>query len=236
MGNCNGKRGKTCARKNGIATPPIDVVHCRPVYRLYAPATCPWTLWLRISLSYKPIPFQFFPSHASAGTRSAVLECGLETVAGPPELILRYVDGKYPDPPLLDSEGPVRPAVEKAAALQHRSMRRQLERVVKWAEELAEAGSKAKRPAAAGSTPRMEVRKFGRCYAQLHELMVEHAQAEERLIFPVLDLADRGDLHLDDQNMNSFSFLLLLLRDIGTQNRKIMIYVITNDDEIIDLC
>lgn len=205
MGNCSGKQSKKSARKAGIATPPsIDVVHCRPVYRLYAPASCPWTFWLRISLSYKPISFQFFPSHASvaaaAGARSAVLECGLETVSGPHEMILQYVDGKYPDPPLLDSEGPVLPAVEKAAALQHRSMCRQLERMVKWAEELATVGSDAKRPTAARSTPRMELRKFGRCYTQLHKLMMEHAQAEERLIFPVIDMADRGDP--DDQNFH----------------------------------
>lgn len=115
-------------------------------------------------------------------------------------MILRYVDGKYPDQPLLDSEGPVQPAVEKAAALQHRSMRRQLERMVKWAEELASVGSDVKRPAAVGSTPTMEMRKFGRCYSQLHELMMEHAQAEERLIFPVIDMADQGDP--DDQNFH----------------------------------
>eukprot|EP00262_Sarcandra_glabra_P018889 TRINITY_DN6936_c0_g1_i1.p1 TRINITY_DN6936_c0_g1~~TRINITY_DN6936_c0_g1_i1.p1 ORF type:complete len:225 (+),score=33.02 TRINITY_DN6936_c0_g1_i1:90-677(+) len=41
-------------------------------------------------------------------------------------------------------------------------------------------------------SPRMEVRKFGRSYSQLLEVMLEHAQMEERIVFPVLERADRG--------------------------------------------
>lgn len=45
--------------------------------------------------------------------------------------------------------------------------------------------------------PKMELREFGRFYAQLHELLVEHAQVEERVIFPVLEKAKRGTYEID---------------------------------------
>jgi iron-sulfur cluster repair protein YtfE (RIC family) len=39
---------------------------------------------------------------------------------------------------------------------------------------------------------RMEVRKFGKSYSQLLEVMIEHAQMEERVLFPLLETAERG--------------------------------------------
>nr|XP_027102583.1 uncharacterized protein LOC113723811 [Coffea arabica] len=43
-----------------------------------------------------------------------------------------------------------------------------------------------------GSRARMEMNKFGRNYGQLMEVMLEHARMEERVVFPILDKADRG--------------------------------------------
>jgi iron-sulfur cluster repair protein YtfE (RIC family) len=39
---------------------------------------------------------------------------------------------------------------------------------------------------------RMEVKKFQKSYTQLLEVMVEHAQMEERVVFPLLETAERG--------------------------------------------
>ena len=41
-------------------------------------------------------------------------------------------------------------------------------------------------------SPRMEVRKLGLSYSQLLEVMLEHAQMEERVLFPIVEKADRG--------------------------------------------
>lgn len=41
---------------------------------------------------------------------------------------------------------------------------------------------------------RMEVRKFGKSYSQLLEVMIEHAQMEERVLFPLLETAERGEV------------------------------------------
>lgn len=38
----------------------------------------------------------------------------------------------------------------------------------------------------------MEVKKFARSYSQLLEMMLEHAQMEEKVVFPILERADRG--------------------------------------------
>ncbi|KAK9283037.1 hypothetical protein L1049_011265 [Liquidambar formosana] len=66
-----------------------------------------------------------------------------------------------------------------------------MERVVRWGEDLVTRGGKSGGDPTVGS-PRMEVRKFGRSYSQLLEVMLEHAQMEERVVFPILEMADRG--------------------------------------------
>lgn len=76
--------------------------------------------------------------------------------------------------------------------MQHCSINRHLERVAKWAVEMATRPERRSSVPSLENDPKMEVRKFGRFYAQLHELLVEHAQVEERVIFPVLEKAERG--------------------------------------------
>lgn len=66
-------------------------------------------------------------------------------------------------------------------ALQHRSIERHLEGVSRWAEVIASGGGGGRIAA-------------GRRYAELVEIMLEHAQMEERFLFPLLERAaeDRG--------------------------------------------
>ncbi|XP_022133544.1 uncharacterized protein LOC111006103 [Momordica charantia] len=64
-------------------------------------------------------------------------------------------------------------------------------RLLRWAKDLAARGGRTAVDPAVG-TPRMELRKFGRSYSQLLEVMLEHAQMEEKVLFPILEMADRG--------------------------------------------
>jgi iron-sulfur cluster repair protein YtfE (RIC family) len=66
-----------------------------------------------------------------------------------------------------------------------------VERLVRWADDLATRGGKKAVDPKMGSW-KMEVRKFGRSYSQLLDVMMEHAQMEERVLFPIFDRADRG--------------------------------------------
>ena len=62
---------------------------------------------------------------------------------------------------------------------------------MRWAEDLSTRGGRRTVDPSVGS-PRMELRKFGKNYSQLLEVMLEHAQMEEKVVFPVLERADRG--------------------------------------------
>lgn len=41
-------------------------------------------------------------------------------------------------------------------------------------------------------SPRMEVKKFAKSYSQLQQVLLEHAQMEEKVVFQILESADRG--------------------------------------------
>lgn len=80
--------------------------------------------------------------------------------------------------------------------MQHRSLSWHLERMVKWAEDVVARGGHAKGDPSMG-TPRMEMKKFGKSYSSLLQLLLEHAQMEETVLFQILESADRGTyLHL----------------------------------------
>lgn len=70
-------------------------------------------------------------------------------------------------------------------------MRWHVERVVRWGLDLAIRGGKAAVDPSVG-TPRMEVSKFGKSYGKMLEVLLEHAQMEERVIFSILESADPG--------------------------------------------
>lgn len=179
---------------------PSELVNKAPqVVKLYGPPNSTATFYIRFAILYKPVSLQYTPSEI---VESPVLYCDSDVVSGSAEEIFRYLDGKFPEPALLvgrdgkhaNSFGwfdKTTPLVVWVVNLQHRSMMWHLERMVRWAEDLAARGGLTKGDAAMGS-PRMEMNKFGRNYGQLMEVMLEHARMEERVVFPILDKADRG--------------------------------------------
>ncbi|XP_058107356.1 uncharacterized protein LOC131250944 isoform X2 [Magnolia sinica] len=190
MGNCNGKTKKLSAETSSI------FVRSSPVVRVYGSESSLSTYRVRIALLYKTVALQFVSSDT---IDTPILQCGTDTVSGSYETLLRYIDEKFPNPPLVPRVGewvraPI-PAIVVTATLQHRSMAWHLDRLVMWVEDLADRKRTRGDGRAVDPTmgsPRMEVKKLGRIYSQLLELMLEHAQMEERIVFPVLERADRG--------------------------------------------
>ncbi|KAH9321982.1 hypothetical protein KI387_016621 [Taxus chinensis] len=77
--------------------------------------------------------------------------------------------------------------------LQHKSMLCHMERLVRSADGLVAAKQQGYRIVdPAKGTIGMQMKKLSKGYAQLVDLMQEHAQMEERIIFPALEKADRG--------------------------------------------
>ncbi|CAH9148793.1 unnamed protein product [Cuscuta epithymum] len=173
---------------------PVDVVKPddQPKVKLYGAPFGNDTYYIRFALMYKPVSVDFV---ASDGHEVPAIEYNSDVVSGSVENLVRYLDATFPEPRLLLAggrwHGEMPPSVACVVTLQHRSMIWHLERMVKWAEELAARGGKARgNPAAC--TPRMEIKKFGKRYSMLMEVMLEHAQMEEKNVFPILEKADRG--------------------------------------------
>ncbi|CAN6566954.1 unnamed protein product [Malus baccata var. baccata] len=125
-----------------------------------------------------------------------------ERVSGPPNTLLQLMEARFPHPPLLLQTGSssetqttsLVAAVVKLTELQHRSLAWHLERLVRWVMDLLKRPGKGRGGVVdptVGSA-RMELRKLGRNYSQLLELMLEHAQMEERLLFPIFNYCDPG--------------------------------------------
>lgn len=117
-------------------------------------------------------------------------------MSGSRETLLDFIERKFPNPPLVDikdvdDDDEVSPRVVRMMWMQHKSVRWHLERMARWAEDLAKRKGKKAGDPTVGS-PKMEVRKFASSYSQLLELMLEHAQMEERVVFPGLEKDDRG--------------------------------------------
>ncbi|XP_043694301.1 uncharacterized protein LOC122645009 [Telopea speciosissima] len=199
MGGCLPKPKKLSAE---IA--PSDYVGSCPILRLYGSPSGIRTSYIRIALLFKAVPLQFLPSeHINlCSSDSPILKCGSDTVSGSNDTLLCYIDAKFPNPPLLRGIGSglsdssylqnqSLQSIVLAVTLQHKSITWHLEKLVSCAEDLCTRGASS----SVGSSMRnlrMEVRKFGRCYSHLREVMLEHAQMEEKVIFPVLERADRG--------------------------------------------
>ncbi|KAJ7970586.1 Hemerythrin-like [Quillaja saponaria] len=196
MGNCLGKSDKLTAE-----IVPHDGTY--PTVRLYGSPTNIVTAYIRFALLHKAVSPDFVPSSqttrfgGSEPENPVVLQVGSETVSGSRETLLQYIDNRFPNPPLTTTAGSreveeeTTPLIVKMTRLQHKSMTWHLERMVRWADDLAARGGRKAVDPALGS-PRMEVKKFAKSYSQLLEVMLEHAQMEERVIFPILDMADRG--------------------------------------------
>ncbi|KAI3997227.1 hypothetical protein MKX01_009071 [Papaver californicum] len=197
MGNCVPKPNKSLSE---IA--PSEFVTDTTV-RLYGSTSSTLISFLRIALQYKSVAVKFVPSenYGLGNNNNPILQYGTDTVTGSPETLFRYIEGKFPKPKLFDDgeEGGVefngnQGGIAMVVKIQHKSMLYYVENLVKWVEDLNVRGvGKGGRVVDVSmGSPVMEVRKFGRSYSQLLEFMLEHAQMEERILFPVFEKADRG--------------------------------------------
>lgn len=196
MGNCFGQSKKSAAEIS-----PCDCKRFKPVpvtaptVRLYGSSSSTLAAYIRFALLHKNLTLQFVPTdnnNPSSDGEPLVLEIGSETVSGYRETLLQFIEGKFPHPPLRFSVEDATPLVVKITLLQHSSITWHLGRMVRWAEDLSTRGGKRTVVDPAVGSPRMELRKFEKNYSQLLEVMLEHAQMEERVVFPVLERADRG--------------------------------------------
>lgn len=134
-----------------------------------------------------------------------------EFESGSRDALLRFIDARFPN---LSAETPTATTTSgdeseyeatslmvKVTRLQHKSVTWHVERLVRWAEDLATRGGRKAVDPKMGSW-KMEVRKFGKSYSQLLEVMMEHAQMEEKVLFPIFDSVDRGTL----KNITIFFF------------------------------
>lgn len=189
MGNCSGTTQK---KKSTAEITPSGFTKPHPSVKLYGSPTSYLTSYIRFALLLKPVSLHFIPSDDDD---APVIQFGSDVVvSGSPLTLLRYVDDKFPKPQLMSNWSrfnETTPLVVTQAMLQHRSVAWHLERMVRWGQDLAARGGKSRGDPVMG-TPRMEVRKYAKSYSQLLEVMLEHAQMEERVVFPILERADRG--------------------------------------------
>ncbi|KAL4312791.1 hypothetical protein GQ457_01G045100 [Hibiscus cannabinus] len=189
-----------CFAKSKLPTAEIAPCDCTrrfrpapvpPAVRLYCSASSSVAAYIRFALLHKNLSLQLVPPMDG---EALVLEIGSERVSGCRETLVRFIEEKFPHPPLkLDMDMVVErePLVVKVTRLQHWSITWHMERMVRWAEDLRTRGKRKTVDPAVGS-PRMELRKFGKNYSELLEVMLEHAQMEERVLFPLLRMADPG--------------------------------------------
>lgn len=101
------------------------------------------------------------------------------------------------------------PSLVTLTALQHKSILCHMEKLVRFADELAVSKKEGFKgiDSAKGSVA-MQIKKLSKDYAQLVDLMQEHAQMEERIIFPALERADKGITQLaNDEHARDFPIM-----------------------------
>ncbi|TKY53586.1 hemerythrin/HHE cation-binding motif [Spatholobus suberectus] len=200
MGNCLRSSEKLTAEivPHGGAT-------VYPTVRLHGSPNSILAAYTRFAVLHNAVPAARPPPRAAArdvGSENVVpvvFHVGPEVASGSGDSLLRFIDSKFPDlaEPVVATEGgggreeETASLVVRVTRLQHESMTWHLERIVRWVEDLATRGGLRAVDLKVG-TWKMEVVKFGRSYSQLLEVMLEHAQMEERVLFPIFDSADRG--------------------------------------------
>ncbi|TKY50785.1 hemerythrin/HHE cation-binding motif [Spatholobus suberectus] len=192
MGNCLGRSEKLTAE-----IVPRDGAKVYPTVRLHGSPKSVLAAYIRFALLHKAVSLDFVPSGeaervgGSEPEGTVTLQVGSEVVSGSRETLLRFIDTRFPGPSLGGGNDEATSLLATLTRVQHTSMLWHVERMVKWAEDLTTRGGKKTVDPSVG-TPRMEIRKFARSYSELLEVMMEHAQMEETVLFPIFDKADRG--------------------------------------------
>ncbi|KAJ6323159.1 hypothetical protein OIU77_012901 [Salix suchowensis] len=188
MGNCN---CFTNSKQAVAEIAPYDFIKSTTAVQLSGDPTSSSTLYIHFALLYKTRALQFAPSDDP----QPVVQIGSETISGTREMMIRFIDVKLPQPPLvvMVEEGGETAAlvVKNVGSCNIEVWCGILERMVRWSDDLVTRGGRRNGDPAMGSE-RMEVKKFQKSYSQLLEVMVEHAQMEERVLFPLLETAERG--------------------------------------------
>ncbi|KAK7269703.1 hypothetical protein RIF29_22437 [Crotalaria pallida] len=200
MGNCWGKTEKLTAE-----IVPHDGAKLYPTVRLYGSPKSILAAYIRFALLHKSVSLDFIPSNETASERDVVsgsntdpvtIQVGPEVVSGSRETLLRFIDSRFPSPSVRsgvkeEEKDETTALMARLVKLQHKSVTWHMERVVRWGEDLATRGGKKAMDPTMGS-PVMEIKKFGRSYSEVLEVMMEHAKMEETVLFPIFDKADRG--------------------------------------------
>lgn len=101
------------------------------------------------------------------------------------------------------------PSLVTLTILQHKSILCHMEKIVRSADELAvskKEGFKVIDPAKGSIS--MQIKRLSKNYAQLVDLMQEHAQMEERIVFPALERAERGITEVaNDEHARDFPLM-----------------------------
>ncbi|KAL2324038.1 hypothetical protein Fmac_023096 [Flemingia macrophylla] len=186
MGNCWGKSEKLTAE----IVPPRDGAKVYPTVRLHGSPKSILAAYIRLALLHKAVSTDFVPSEPPDAAAVTLRVGSEEVVSASRDTLLRFIDARFPGPSLGD-EAPLPLLLATLTRLHHTAMLCHLDGMLRWAEDLTARGGRKTVDPSVG-TPRMEIRKFARSYSQLLELMMEHAQMEETVLFPILDSADRG--------------------------------------------
>ncbi|KAH9619636.1 hypothetical protein KSS87_017089 [Heliosperma pusillum] len=194
MGNCFRKKQSTNKHSSEIAPSSSSFDNLstkKPLVYLHGDSSNSATHYLRFALQYKPIILRFIPTDTTSFTLRFDSAAG-EAVSGSAETLIRFVELKFPVPAIVRSERTAfEEVVLRMVELQHRSVMWHMERVARWGKDMATRGGREVFDPKVG-TPRMEVVKLGKSYGNLLEVLLEHAQMEERILFPLLDAADPG--------------------------------------------
>ncbi|KAK1324183.1 hypothetical protein QJS10_CPA02g01001 [Acorus calamus] len=176
MGNCLKKQSRRDISPSDDALTPTPAS-----VSLHGSDACPVAASLRLALLFKSVAVRFVPSDPSS---PILLQCGPDAVSGDLDYLLRYIDGRFTGPHVVVS-GPFSsgsPPLATAVAIQHRSLGRLVDRAVEMAADLTLGkGTRVGSP-----------RGLGKLYSMLLEVLLEHAQMEERIVFPAIERADRG--------------------------------------------
>lgn len=253
MGNCLNSSEKLTAE---ILPPDRATVY--PAVRLHGSPDSIFSAYIRFAVLHNaassdgvpPTRQSPAPPYATArGRRSewenpVSLPVGTEYASGSRDALLQFIDARFP------SLSETAPCASSAAAsggvtvredekmslmvrvtrLQHKSVTWHVERMVRWAEDLATRGGRKAVDPKMGSW-KMEMGKFGRSYSQLLEVMMEHAQMEERILFPIFDTADRGTV---SKKTHSFCFFtkISLFFILESYYYDLQVYLVATSQDI----